>query len=277
MITGELKSKIDAVWDDFWSGGISNPLEVMEQLTYMLFIKGLDETQTLAENRANRTGQPIENPIFPEGNDPKGRPYADLRWHNFKNMGSAKDMYQVVDDHVFAHMHALAEGSTHAVHMEDARLTIPTPALLQKVVDGLDAIPMADRDTKGDVYEYMLSKIATAGQNGQFRTPRHIIQLMVNMWQPTPDDVMCDPASGTCGFMVAGSEYIRDNHPETFTDTCKRRGVTWIPARFGQARTFPHQNVQRFRFRQHDAADRLDEHATPRCTKPERCLPGLAR
>jgi len=221
MITGELKSKIDSVWDDFWSGGISNPLEVMEQLTYMLFIKGLDETQTLAERKATRTGQPIENPIFPEGNDPKGRPYADLRWHNFKNMGSAKDMYQIVDEHVFAHMHALAEGSTHAAHMEDARLTIPTPALLQKVVDGLDAIPMADRDTKGDVYEYMLSKIATAGQNGQFRTPRHIIQLMVNMWQPAPDDLMCDPASGTCGFMVAASEYIRDNHPETFTDPAK--------------------------------------------------------
>ncbi len=128
MITGELKSKIDAVWDDFWSGGISNPLEVMEQLTYMLFIKGLDETQTLAENRANRTGQPIENPIFPEGNDPKGRPYADLRWHNFKNMGSAKDMYQVVDDHVFAHMHALADGSPPSCVRAQARARLGCPA-----------------------------------------------------------------------------------------------------------------------------------------------------
>ena len=255
MITGELKSKIDSVWDDFWSGGISNPLEVMEQLTYMLFIKGLDETQTSLNAKRTAPANQSRTRSSLKATDPKGRPYADLRWHNFKNMGSAKDMYQIVDEHVFAHMHALAEGSTHAAHMEDARLTIPTPALLQKVVDGLDAIPMADRDTKGDVYEYMLSKIATAGQNGQFRTPRHIIQLMVNMWQPDPDDLMCDPASGTCGFMVAASEYIRDNHPEALHRPAK-------------ARTFPHQNVQRVRLRQHHAANRFHEPATPRRQNP---------
>ncbi len=157
MIKGELKSKIDAVWSDFWSGGISNPLEVMEQLTYLLFIKGLDEQQTLKENKANRTGQPVEDPIFSEGETftPKGlaagRPCEDLRWSRFKN-SSAQDMYDVVDTYVFPFLEARAADSTHARHMQDARLTIPTPALLQKAVDGLDAIPMEDRDTKAHKY-----------------------------------------------------------------------------------------------------------------------------
>ena len=226
MITGELKSQIDAVWNDFWSGGISNPLEVMEQLTYLLFIKALDERQTLAENKANRTGQPIDDVIFPEGEQfrpeglVEGRPYADMRWSRFKNMAAA-DMIEVVGRYVFPFLQQRAEESTHAKHMRGARLTIPTPSLLQKAVDGLDAIPMADRDTKGDVYEYMLSKIATAGQNGQFRTPRHIIQLMVEMTAPHPDDKICDPASGTCGFLVLAGEYIRDHHRSALTDPTK--------------------------------------------------------
>jgi type I restriction enzyme M protein len=223
MITGDLKSKIDAVWNDFWSGGISNPLEVMEQLTYLLFIKGLDERQTLAENKANRTGEPIKDPIFPDATFTPdgltvGRPYLDLRWSRFKSMGNAKGMYDVVEKYVFPFMQSRAANSTHGTHMKGARLTIPTPALLQKAVDGLDAIPMEDRDTKGDVYEYMLGKIATAGQNGQFRTPRHIIQLMVEMTAPTPTDIICDPASGTCGFLVAAGEFIRVMHPGALTD-----------------------------------------------------------
>ena len=228
MITGELKSKIDAVWNDFWSGGISNPLEVMEQLTYLLFIKALDERQTLAERKANRTEQPIDDVIFPDDDEFRpeglvaGRPYADMRWSRFKNMAAA-DMYEVVERYVFPFLQQRAEESTHAKHMRGARLTIPTPGLLQKAVDGLDAIPMVDRDTKGDVYEYMLSKIATAGQNGQFRTPRHIIQLMVKMVAPTPDDTICDPASGTCGFLVSAGEYIRDHHPSALTDSDRAR------------------------------------------------------
>ena len=226
MITGELKSKIDAVWNDFWSGGISNPLEVMEQLTYLLFIKALDERQALAENKANRTGEPIDDVIFPEDEQFRpeglvaGRPYRDLRWSRFKHMAAA-DMFEVVDEYVFPFLQQRAEESTHAKHMKGARLTIPTPGLLQKAVDGLDAIPMADRDTKGDVYEYMLSKIATAGQNGQFRTPRHIIRLMVEMVAPTPDDTICDPASGTCGFLVSAGEYLRDRHPTVLTHSAK--------------------------------------------------------
>jgi type I restriction enzyme M protein len=222
MITGELKSKIDAVWNDFWSGGISNPLEVMEQLTFLLFIKGLDERQTLAERKAQRTGKPIADPVFPEGTftpagAAQGRPYADLRWGRFKNFVAA-DMYDVVGRYVFPFLQTRATDSSHAAHMEGARLTIPTPALLQKAVDGLDAIPMEDRDTKGDVYEYMLAKIASAGQNGQFRTPRHIIQLMVEMTDPAPGDTICDPASGTCGFLVASAEHMRREHAKELLD-----------------------------------------------------------
>jgi type I restriction enzyme M protein len=227
VITGELKTRIDAVWNDFWSGGISNPLEVMEQLTYLLFIKALDERQTLAENKANRLDTHVENPVFPDGTftpdeATKGRPYYDLRWSRFKHF-SAGDMYELVDKYVFPFLSQRAADSTHGKHMAGARLTIKTPALLQKAVDGLDAIPMQDRDTKGDVYEYMLSKIATAGQNGQFRTPRHIIQLMVELTEPTPTDVICDPASGTCGFLVAASEHLRANYPTLFSDPTTAR------------------------------------------------------
>lgn len=225
MVTGELRRQIDAVWNDFWSGGISNPLEVMEQLTYLLFIKALDEQQTLAENKANRIGQPIptEDDIFPEGQEfrpegrAEGRPYGDLRWSRFKNHPAA-GMFDVVENYVFPFLSQRAGESSHAKHMSGAKLTIPTPALLQKAVDGLDAVEMQDRDTKGDVYEYMLSKIATAGQNGQFRTPRHIIELMVEMTVPQPDDVICDPASGTCGFLVGAGEYIRRQHPSVLTN-----------------------------------------------------------
>ncbi len=218
MLTGELRSQIDAIWNSFWSGGISNPIEVMEQLTYLLFLKRLDDLQTLEENKANRLGEPIARAVLPDGTDDRGRSYQDYRWSRFKNMAPA-EMYTVVGEHVFPFLRSLGgDGSTYATHMRDARFTIPTPALLQKAVDGLDKVPMADRDTKGDVYEYMLSKIATAGQNGQFRTPRHIIQLMVEMTAPTPTDVICDPAVGTAGFLVAAGEYIRHNHPEALRD-----------------------------------------------------------
>jgi type I restriction enzyme M protein len=214
LLGNELRSQIDGIWNSFWSGGISNPLEVIEQLTYLLFLKRLDDLQTLEENRANRLGEPVARTIFPDGDDDKGRAYADYRWSRFKNMAPA-EMFTVVSEHVFPFLRTLGgEGSTYAKHMEGARFTIPTPGLLQKAVDGLDGVPMVDRDTKGDVYEYMLSKIASAGQNGQFRTPRHIIQLMVEMTAPTPTDTICDPAAGTCGYLVAAGEYVRNNHPE---------------------------------------------------------------
>ncbi len=218
MLTGELRNQIDRIWDAFWSGGIANPLEVIEQITYLLFIKRLDDLQTLEENKANRLKQPMERRVFPDGKDARQRPYADYRWSRFKHF-EPRDLYTVISEHVFPFLRTLnGENSTYAHHMKDARFTIPTPALLTKVVDLVDKVPMEDRDTKGDVYEYMLSKIATAGQNGQFRTPRHIIRLMVEVTEPKPGDVICDPACGTGGFLVAAGEYLRDRHPEILRD-----------------------------------------------------------
>ena len=218
MITGELRSKVDKIWDAFWSGGISNPLEVMEQITYLLFLKRLDDLELREENKANTTGKPMERRIFPAGKDPKKRPYKELRWSQFSTKSPA-EMFEIVSDHVFPFLRTLGgDDSTYAHHMKDARFTIPSAGLLVKVVDLLGELPMEARDTKGDIYEYMLGKIASAGQNGQFRTPRHIIRLMVELMAPGPKDVICDPACGTAGFLVAAGEYLRERHPEILRD-----------------------------------------------------------
>ena len=225
MITGDIKTQIDRIWDSFWSGGISNPLEVIEQITYLLFLRRLNDMHTLEENKANWLKKPMERRVFPEGKDAKGqgRSYEDFRWSRFKHFAPA-EMFTVVGEHVFPYLRTdLARQlggaeSTYADHMRDARFTIPTPALLAKVVDLLDKVPMEQRDTKGDVYEYMLGKIATAGQNGQFRTPRHIIRLMVELTAPEPTDVVCDPACGTGGFLVAVGEYLRERYPKLLHD-----------------------------------------------------------
>ena len=220
VITGELKSKVDRIWDAFWSGGISNPLEVIEQITYLLFLRRLDEMHTLSEKKANLGGGVIEDARFLPGQE-------HLRWSRFKNL-DADVMYKTVATEVFPFVQQYGaqvggDDSTLTDHMKDARFTIPTSALLSKVVDMLDDIPMDKRDTNGDLYEYMLGKIASAGQNGQFRTPRHIIKLMVDMTAPKPDDEICDPACGTAGFLVAASEHIRDKHPSALTDATQRR------------------------------------------------------
>jgi type I restriction enzyme M protein len=222
MITGEIKGQVDQIWNSFWSGGISNPLEVIEQITYLLFLRRLDDLRTLEENKARRLKQPIERRVFPEGKDglgaSGGRSYEDFRWSHFKNFAPA-DMYQVVAEHVFPFLRTLGgDRSTYAHHMKDARFTVPTPALLAKVVDLVDELPLEDRDTKGDLYEYMLSKIASAGQNGQFRTPRHIIRLMVELTRPQPSDVICDPACGTAGFLIAAGEFLREHYPDLLHD-----------------------------------------------------------
>lgn len=223
MLTGEIRNQVDQIWNAFWAGGVSNPLSVIEQITYLLFIKRLDDLQVLEENKANALGIEIERRIFPEGNDQQGRPYSDLRWSRFKNF-EAREMMDAVAERVFPFLRQMGEeGSSYGEHMKDARLGFSNAALLAKTVDMLDKIPMDDRDTKGDLYEYMLGKIASAGTNGQFRTPRHIIQLMVEMTKPTPEDVICDPAAGTCGFLVAAGEYLRDNHPEVLRDEKKRK------------------------------------------------------
>ncbi len=218
MLTGEIRSQIDRIWDAFWSGGIANPLEVIEQITYLLFLRRLDDLHTLEENRATRLRAPMQRRVFPVGRDSRGRAYEDLRWSRFKHLAPA-EMFAVVSEHVFPFLRTLGgDESTYAHQMKDARFTIPTPALLAKVVDLIDQVPMEDRDTKGDLYEYMLSKIATAGMNGQFRTPRHVIRLMVEMTAPGPRDVICDPACGTAGFLVAAGEYLRECHPEILRD-----------------------------------------------------------
>lgn len=224
MITGEIKSKVDRIWDTMWSGGISNPLSVIEQLTYLLFIKRLDELHTLKERKATRTGQPIEEPVFSQGQE-------HLRWSRFKDFAPEK-MFTTVRDEVFPFIKKLGnngdqdpEDSTYTHHMRDALFMMPTPRVLANVVDQLDSIQMDDADTKGDLYEYMLGKIATAGQNGQFRTPRHIIKLMVEMTAPTPKDVICDPACGTAGFLIAASEYLVKHHSDAIyrDETARRR------------------------------------------------------
>lgn len=214
MITGQLKSQVDSVWAKFWSGGISNPFDVMEQITYLLFIRRLDDLHTLQELKANRLKKPLERPVFPDGDDKNGRSYSDYRWSNFRNF-APDEMYKVVEEDVFPFIKNLAGAGGHfAEHMRNARFNVPTPSILSRVVDELNAIDMDDRDTAGDIYEYLLSKIASAGENGQFRTPRHIIKLMVAMVAPTPTDTICDPAAGTCGFLVVASDYIRFNFEE---------------------------------------------------------------
>ncbi|KKD08355.1 type I restriction-modification system subunit M [Streptomyces sp. WM6386] len=216
MITGELKSKVDRVWDAFWTGGISNPLEVMEQITYLLFIKRLDELQTVKDRKANRIGEPDPDPFF-------GSDEQDLRWQNFKDR-DPELAYQLVSEGVFPYLRRMGgDDSTYAHHMRDARFTIPSPNLLAKVVDILDGLPMDRSDVKGDVYEYLLAKIASAGQNGQFRTPRHIIDLMVEMTQPRPGDEICDPACGTAGFLVQSASYVKREHREELLDVAQRR------------------------------------------------------
>src|SRR5438552_18631650 len=224
MITGDLRTKVDRIWDTMWSGGISNPLSVIEQLTYLLFIKRLDEMQTLKERKAARTGKRIEEPIFTKAQD-------KLRWSRFKET-APEQMFETMRNEVFPFIKALGQkgdadgegGSTYTHHMKDALFMMPTPRVLANVVDQLDGIDMAVKDTKGDLYEYMLSKIATTGQNGQFRTPRHIIRLMVDMLAPTPKDVICDPACGTAGFLIAASDYLVEHHSDAiYKDAAARR------------------------------------------------------
>ena len=211
MITGEPKSKVDHIWDTMWSGGISNPLSVIEQLTYLLFIKRLDELHTLKESKANRLSKPIEDPIFGPDQD-------HMRWSRFKDM-APEEMFNTVKDQVFPFIKTFGSGgdqdSTYTQHMKDAIFMIPTAHVLTRTVDQLDGIEMTDSDTKGDLYEYMLGKIASAGQNGQFRTPRHIIKLMVDMTAPTPADTICDPACGTAGFLIAAAEHLQAHHSDT--------------------------------------------------------------
>jgi type I restriction enzyme M protein len=222
MITGELKSQVDKIWESFWTGGVSNPLTVIEQFTYLLFIRRLDELQTREENRAVMTKKPVQQVFFtPE--------QQELRWSVFKNK-DPESMFDIFNKpvvgglSVFEHMKQVGSSAgVFAEYMKDATFVLPTPRLLDQLVQMIDKIKMNDRDTKGDVYEYLLSKIATAGTNGQFRTPRHIIRMMVDMVQPTKEDTICDPSSGTAGFLVSAGEYLHENHPDWFLEETFRK------------------------------------------------------
>ena len=180
MITGEIKSQVDKIWESFWTGGVSNPLTVIEQFTYLLFIRRLDETQLLEEKKASLIKKPATNLLFTADQQ-------ELRWSSFKNV-EPQAMFDLFTRpsigglSVFDHMKEVGnEVGVFAKYMKGATFMIPTPRLLDQVVQMIDKIKMEDRDTKGDVYEYLLSKIATAGTNGQFRTPRHIIKMM-SIW-----------------------------------------------------------------------------------------------
>ena len=210
MITGELRSKVDKIWETFWTGGITNPLEVIEQFTYLLFIKGLDDKEIIKENDALLLGIDFDR-TFSEDKQ-------NLRWSKFKNF-EAETMYDVVANEVFPFIKNLHtnKDSAYAKYMGDAIFKIPTPLMLSKIIDGIDNIDMDEnKDTKGDLYEYLLSKVATAGTNGQFRTPRHIIDMIVRLMKPTPQDVIVDPAAGSAGFLVSSQAYLRENHADLF-------------------------------------------------------------
>lgn len=200
MITGELKRDIDALWTEFWQGGITNPLTVIEQITFLMFARLLDVNETRDENRMRRT-----NKSFKRRFDDKEQ---KLRWSQFRHLG-AEEMLPLVRDEVFPHFRkSSTSGTAFAEFMKDAQLMIQKENLLVKAVNMIDKLPLTEGDTKGDLYEYLLSKLTTAGINGQFRTPRHIIKLMIELLAPKPDEIVGDPSSGTGGFLVETMQYL---------------------------------------------------------------------
>ncbi|ABC31712.1 Type I restriction-modification system methyltransferase subunit [Hahella chejuensis KCTC 2396] len=215
MLTGKIKNQIDQVWTMFWTGGVSNPISVIEQISYLLFIRRLDEIQRNEERKAQATGESLENPIFSSQE-------AMLRWNNFKDK-DPNEMFDIVQNKVFPKIKNLQSQGSFAEHMKDAIFMIPSPKLLDQVVQMLDNIDMNDKDTKGDLYEYLLSKLSSAGVNGQFRTPRHIIKMMVELMKPQINDTICDPAAGTCGFLMSSVEYIREHYQAELTKADNRK------------------------------------------------------
>ena len=221
MITGEIKNKIDQIWDTFFVAGITNPITVLEQMTYIFFMKMLDDKQLQEEENARDWDSEVQNPTFIDGKlwvnpeavsdeERAGVPYENLRWHVFKNFG-ADNMYKVVRQSVFEFIKHIGTGeeSAYSRYMKSAIFLIPNARTLAKIVDGVDSLDMNNRDAMGDVYEYILGKMAASGTNGQFRTPRHIIRMIVEMMQPTPQDYICDPAMGSAGFLVEAVKYIK--------------------------------------------------------------------
>ena len=218
MITGEIKNKIDAIWDTFFSGGITNPIAVVEQMTYLFFMKMLDDAQRTKEANAAIMGVEVKEPTFKQGtwhnpDTDKDVPYENLRWSTFKNK-DAEEMYRIISRDAFAFIKNLNDGkeSAYSRFMSNATFLIQNPRTLTKIVDGINSLDMNNRDTMGDVYEYVLGKMAASGNNGQFRTPRHIIRMMVEMMEPTLKDTICDPAMGSAGFIVESAKYVQEHN-----------------------------------------------------------------
>lgn len=219
MITGELKNKIDSLWDVFAAGGLTNPLEVIEQITYLMFIHDLDDTDNKNAKECAMLGLPFKS-IFSDKVEIGERTIdgQQLKWSTFRDFPANK-MYETIQEWVFPFIKNLHsdKNSAYSKYMDDAIFKLPTPLVLSKVVDSLDEIYVlmgqsTEIDIRGDVYEYLLSKISTAGRNGQFRTPRHIIHMMVELMKPSPKETICDPACGTGGFLVGASDYLRETY-----------------------------------------------------------------
>jgi len=218
MITGQLKNKIDAIWDTFFAAGITTPLTVVEQITYLLFIKLLDDNQLKKEATASIFKAEVKNPVFKDGNwlnpeTEKEVPYKNLRWSIFKNLDT-REMFNIVRNDVFVFIKNVNTGkdSSYSKFMQNAIFMIPNERTLARVVDGINGLDLNDKDSMGDVYEYILGKMASSGINGQFRTPRHIIRMMVELMKPNLNDVVCDPAMGSAGFIVESAKYVSENY-----------------------------------------------------------------
>lgn len=230
MITGDIKNQVDRIWDVFWTSGITNPMDVLSQMTYLFFMKMLDDKQRKEEATAAMWGNPLQNPTFPQGNwhnpeTDRDVPFNDLRWSVFKNTG-ADNMFRMVRENVFVFIKNLGANDTqssYSRYMQSAIFLVPNARTLQRLVDGIDALDMNNRDAMGDVYEYILGKMAASGTNGQFRTPRHIIAMMVNLMRPTVDDTVCDPAMGSAGFIVEAAKYVGENYKKELMDPAKLR------------------------------------------------------
>ena len=241
MITGVIKNKIDKIWTDIWAGGITNPLTVIEQLTYLMFIRSLDEKEIETEEFAHSMGMEADEAdlIYPQS-----AVAQSMRWSKFKDRDS-REIFEIISQRVFPAVKKMKYGklpdfdengelieieedtesgnsqTAFSKYMDSAVFLIPNAQILQKIITGLDDLyihDIADLDMQGDLYEYMLGKLSTAGQNGQFRTPKHIREMMVELVAPTPDDIICDPACGTAGFLVSSAEYIRRHYENTMTD-----------------------------------------------------------
>lgn len=220
MITGEIKTQIDNIWDAFWTGGITNSITILEQMTYLFFMKMLDDAQLKKESNAALLGVKVKDPVFGEGNwhnpeTDKDVPYNSLRWSVFKNYDVTR-MYNIIRNDVFPFIKNLNSGksSAYSRFMENAVFLIQSERTLTRIVDGVECLDMNNRDTMGDTYEYILGKMAASGTNGQFRTPRHIIRMMVELMEPTLKDTICDPAMGSAGFIVESAKYISEHYKE---------------------------------------------------------------